>query len=218
LSIAAHGHADALSLLLWVEELEFLIDPGTYAYHTQPEWRAYFRGTAAHNTVTIDGLDQSVSGGNFMWTRHGNAVCKAIRVDAEGAVITGEHDGYSRLKDPVAHVRTVRVRPDRPEILVIDQLQCMSEHEAEVRWHFSERCRVGMGDGGVTAVRDGLKIEIRPQGIQPVANVLAGSNAPVGGWVSRRFGIKHPCPTISWRFAVSGPTRIQTLIVVSRTS
>ena len=41
---------------------EFLVDPGTYA-----ERRAYFRGTAAHNTVRIDGRDQSEQGGNFMW-------------------------------------------------------------------------------------------------------------------------------------------------------
>ena len=61
-AIAAHGHADALSFTLSVGGLEFLVDPGTYAYHTQPEWRAYFRGTAAHNTVRIDGRDQSQPG------------------------------------------------------------------------------------------------------------------------------------------------------------
>ena len=49
-SIAAHGHADALSFTLSVGGREFLIDPGTYAYHTQERWRQYFRGTAAHNT------------------------------------------------------------------------------------------------------------------------------------------------------------------------
>src|SRR6185503_16237381 len=43
--IAAHGHADALSFTLSVGGDEFLVDPGTFTYHTQPEWRAYFRGT-----------------------------------------------------------------------------------------------------------------------------------------------------------------------------
>jgi hypothetical protein len=66
-SIAAHGHADALSFTLSVGGREFFVDPGTYAYHTQPAWREYFRGTAAHNTVRVDGENQSVSGGNFMW-------------------------------------------------------------------------------------------------------------------------------------------------------
>ena len=45
-AIAAHGHADALSFTLSAGGREFLVDPGTYAYHTQPAWRHYFRGTA----------------------------------------------------------------------------------------------------------------------------------------------------------------------------
>ena len=52
---------------------EFLIDPGTYAYHTHRAWREYFRGTAAHNTVRVDGVDQSQSGGNFMWLKKAEA-------------------------------------------------------------------------------------------------------------------------------------------------
>src|SRR5207245_173758 len=67
LSIAAHGHADALSFTLSIAGDEVLIDPGTYAYHTHSGWRAHFRGTAAHNTVRIDGVDQSVPAGNFLW-------------------------------------------------------------------------------------------------------------------------------------------------------
>src|SRR5690606_1299896 len=57
LSIAAHGHADCLSMTLSVSGREQLVDPGTYVYHAEPEWRDYFRGTAAHNTVRVDGVD-----------------------------------------------------------------------------------------------------------------------------------------------------------------
>src|SRR5262245_44349276 len=56
----AHGHADALSVLFRVDDEEFLVDPGTFAYSGHPEWRGYFRGTRAHNTVVIDDLDQAV--------------------------------------------------------------------------------------------------------------------------------------------------------------
>ena len=60
---------------------EMLIDPGTYAYHTQRPWRDYFKGASAHNTVRVDGLDQSVSGGNFLWTRHARARCERLARD-----------------------------------------------------------------------------------------------------------------------------------------
>lgn len=84
LGIAAHGHADALALTLSVAGQTVLVDPGTYAYHTQKQWRDYFRGTSAHNTVRIDGRDQSESGGNFLWLRKAQSQCLAWRDDADG--------------------------------------------------------------------------------------------------------------------------------------
>ena len=70
LSIAAHAHADALSVEVRHDGVDVLADPGTYCYHGQPEWRQYFRSTLGHNTLQLDGGDQSVSGGPFLWTRH----------------------------------------------------------------------------------------------------------------------------------------------------
>ena len=64
-STAAHGHADALSVWLSIDDEYFLVDAGTYAYHSHPEWRAFFRSTAAHNTARVDGLNQSEIAGRF---------------------------------------------------------------------------------------------------------------------------------------------------------
>ena len=63
-------------------------------------WRHYFRGTAAHNTVRIDGLDQSVPGGNFMWLRKARAGCSLWLSSAEQDSFEGWHDGYMRLRRP----------------------------------------------------------------------------------------------------------------------
>ena len=107
LSIAAHGHADALSFVLNIGDREILVDPGTYAYHTDPGWRRYFRSTLAHNTVGIDEQDQSLQAGNFMWTDHARARC--IEFEAGNAMqrFVGEHYGYERLEDPVVHRREI---------------------------------------------------------------------------------------------------------------
>ncbi|MGE3181369.1 MAG: alginate lyase family protein, partial [Phycisphaerae bacterium] len=53
-SIAAHGHADALSFTLRANGRELLTDPGTYDYFTHRAWRDHLRTTAAHNTVVVD--------------------------------------------------------------------------------------------------------------------------------------------------------------------
>ena len=70
LSIAAHAHADALSVEVRHGGVDILADPGTYCYHGEPEWRSYFKSTIAHNTVEIGGQSQSAEGGPFMWSRH----------------------------------------------------------------------------------------------------------------------------------------------------
>ena len=141
-AIAAHGHADALAFTLSVGGREFLIDPGTYAYHTQGPWRQYFRGTAAHNTVRVDGVDQSVSGGNFMWLKKAHAGCRRWSTSAERDVFDGWHDGYMRLGDPVFHRRRITLDKPARRFRIDDVLEACGEHEVELFFHCSELCSV----------------------------------------------------------------------------
>src|SRR5207248_3004086 len=98
-----HAHADALSLTLFSGGQQLLIDPGTSVYNCAPEWRNFFRSTAAHNTVVVDGESQSQPSETFAWARKANArLCKHI-VKAGIEYIDGEHDGYNALPLPVIH-------------------------------------------------------------------------------------------------------------------
>ncbi len=109
LSIAAHAHADALSVEVRYAGLDVLADPGTYCYHGEPAWRSYFRSTIAHNTAELGGQNQSTEGGPFLWLRH--AQSREIDVTDDGRVAgwTAEHDGYSSLDPPARHRRSVRL-------------------------------------------------------------------------------------------------------------
>ena len=122
LGIAAHGHADALSMVLSVAGYEILVDPGTYAYHTQKVWRDYFRGTLAHNTVRIDSTDQSESGGNFMWIHKAEAVCEIWESSGEKQRLLASHNGYHRLSDPVTHRREIEYNADLRRFRVTDYI------------------------------------------------------------------------------------------------
>ena len=62
-----HSHSDVLSLVVRLGDREILIDPGTYTYIADPAARDLFRGSAAHNTVRIEGRDQAVPAGPFRW-------------------------------------------------------------------------------------------------------------------------------------------------------
>ncbi|MES2159786.1 MAG: alginate lyase family protein [Pseudomonadota bacterium] len=209
LSIAAHGHADALAFTLSLGGEEFLIDPGTYAYHTQQAWRDYFRGTSAHNTVQVDGQDQSQIGGNFMWLHKARARPLAHQVEQAVQLFEGEHDGYRRLADPVIHRRRIEFDTIKHVIVVKDTLQCRSEHSIALHWHFAEGCRVAAADGGVLVLgqRQGLRMRC-DWGDGPA--LLRGAQAPIAGWISRRFDEKQPTTTVIWRGKVTGTTEIVT--------
>ena len=98
--IAAHAHADAMSVEVRHGGVDVLADPGTYCYHGEPAWRSYFRSTIAHNTIELDGWSQSGDGGPFLWLHHANG--REIEVVDTGEVAgwTAEHDGYLSLRPP----------------------------------------------------------------------------------------------------------------------
>lgn len=210
LSIAAHGHADALAFTLSVAGREILIDPGTYTYNTQRKWRDYFKGTGAHNTVRVDGVDQSVSGGNFLWVKHANARCEHWESGSNRDVLVGAHDGYLRLGDPVRHRRTLMLDKALRRLHVTDRLECTGRHRVEVLFHVGETCLVENADGFVRIQNGPVQIRLRNQFPGWNAEVVSGQESPPLGWVSRRFDEKLPTHTIVWTGEIFGTTELRT--------
>lgn len=212
LGIAAHGHADALSFCLSVKGNELLVDPGTYAYHTDKQWRDYFRGTSAHNTVRVDGLDQSEPGGNFMWLRKANAICERWERGESEDCFVGFHDGYRRLGDPVVHKRKIVFDKRGRTILVEDTLDCAGTHDIEIFWHFAETCQVSVNGEEVVALCPGTRLEMSMRDVVCVAELRIGCEAGPCGWISRRLDRKVPAPSVVWRARIRGATTFTTLI------
>ncbi|MGH8501116.1 MAG: alginate lyase family protein [Gammaproteobacteria bacterium] len=215
-SIAAHGHADALAFTLSVGGSEFLIDPGTYAYHTNQKWRNYFRGTAAHNTVRVDNGDQSVSGGNFMWIRHARAWCEEWSAGEQADVFRGAHDGYTRLSDPVLHRREIRLDKPNRRIEINDTMVCKRAHIIERPWHFSEHCTVRETDDGVVVTNAGETITLKCSDRDVTALRFSGDAERPAGWVSRRYDVKIPTTTLVWLKEIDGETTLRAVIDCSR--
>lgn len=215
-SIAAHGHADALSFTLRIAGVEVLVDPGTYDYFTFADWRDYFRSTRAHNTIVVDGMDQSEMTGPFMWGRRAEARCLAWEPGECGGSVRGCHDGYSRLRDPVIHTRSVRLDGGDGTIVVEDQLEATSGHTAEFCLHFSERCAVEDLGANRIGVDFGVgRLELRLDSRLEMC-LLRGQTDPIAGWVSRGYHHKTPTTTLvgSWRW--TGKTQIVTDILLLR--
>jgi hypothetical protein len=212
LSIAAHGHADALSFTLSVGGNEILIDPGTFAYHTQNRWREYFRGTSAHNTLCVDGADQSVSGGNFLWTKHAQTGVSAFDADSAMEHLSSAHDGYHRLSDPVGTQRELTYDRRVRTLYVSDSLVCRRRHRLEMYWHFSEKCNVQLQSDQVIVHNANAVVTLRwPSGLS--ARIVRGSeSSPIGGWISHGYDRRVPCNTLVVAGSITGNWRGRTTI------
>jgi len=210
--IAAHGHADALSIVLNYAGREFFIDPGTYSYHTQKRWREYFRGTSAHNTVQIDGCSQSVSGGNFMWLHKANARCISWLSNVEEDYFLGEHDGYSRLEAPLIHKREIIFLKEKRELSIVDYLEGKGEHQVDLFWHFSEDCMVVKNGSKTIVSNNGKRISILIPDSDIEKSIHFGDDTTPLGWVSRQYDKKTPCNTLKCSTHIKGNSSITTLI------
>lgn len=216
-SIAAHGHADALNVCLALDGAWWLVDPGTYAYHSDHGWRDYFRGTAAHNTLLMDGCNQSEIGGPFLWLQHAHARLVGAGTDARGVQwAVGEHDGYKKLGG--IHSRRIELEEAGSKITISDEVQGNGEHELVIHFHFAPDIELVSGVQSVTWQATKSGGERRMLIVVDDAwrwDILCGSDSPKLGWFSPALGMKVPANTLRgvWRGRL--PARVVTKMIVS---
>ncbi|WP_416898704.1 MAG: heparinase II/III family protein [Minwuia sp.] len=195
LSIAAHGHADTLAVWLHVGGQPVLIDAGTYLYHAGHEWRDHFRGTVAHNTLTLSGENSSEISGPFNWARKAAARIDAQSGDADAWALTASHDGYLEAHG-VRHQRRVeRISPNT--FRIADRLTgARGVHRVEIGFLVSPRFEVeAVGTGFAVRGDEGVVLAILHEGGLP-GWVETGRTRPERGWHSPSFGVREPAPRI----------------------
>jgi hypothetical protein len=125
-----HSHSDVLSLTARAGSREILIDPGTFTYVADPAERDRFRGSAAHNTVRVDGLDQAVPGGPFRWNHKPSVTVRQWLTSPLRDYLdaTCAYAGFTHRR------RVVFVKP--ATVIVLDTVDGPSgDHTLEQFWH-----------------------------------------------------------------------------------
>ncbi|MEC9368101.1 MAG: alginate lyase family protein [Pseudomonadota bacterium] len=182
LSIAAHGHADALSLWLHVDGQPVLVDAGTYLYHSGKEWRDHFRGSSAHNTLTLNGADSSRMSGPFNWTQKARAWREAAH---GGETIAAAHDGYSSSFG-VTHRRSVTATEDG-SLVVRDRLVGNNTDALDIRIGFLVHPSLD-----VSRTNEGIAISRGSQRLMTLTACAELDSTVEEAWYSPRFGEKVP--------------------------
>jgi hypothetical protein len=183
---SGHSHSDTLSIILRSGGDEILIDPGTYTYTGDPEWRDWFRGTSAHNTIRIDGLNQATIAGPFRWTNQPEVAILDWQTNSTCDVLEAEcrYSGFTHRR---------RVEFQKPAVFLItdDVSGPPGEHDIEQFWHL-----------GTLAARSKL--------ILPADAELTDS------WRSTAFGEKHPSPMLRVHRRCALPLRLEARIDLNR--
>src|SRR5829696_3202673 len=181
-SLAAHGHADALSVLLDVNGRPLLRDSGTGSYAVEAG-RQEFRSTAAHNTVEVDGLDQAEQRGPHIWGRRYTTKLEAVSLGSPLEYARASHDGYRRLPSSALHTRSVTLLP--PNFLVVlDRVRGSRPVRASLLWNLMP----GQDAGELLEGRGGLVVAAKP---------FAQASREEGRF-SERYSWQERAPRLRW--------------------
>ncbi len=239
---SGHGHADALSLRLTMDGRRCLVDSGSGVYISKdPEDRDTFRGTGAHNTVRVDGVDQAVAGEPFSWTHIPTTQAENWVVGKSFTYFVGSHNGYARLADPVLHRRHVLkiagdlwlVRdvaeacvvaglcPAEPaQSSVTTRKSTEAQHELEIRWHFAPDLEVrAAGAGRVEVSKAGARSGEPRSGkpwltlIVPEETLWHTATEVTRTLLSPAYGAHQPAPLVRCHARVSLPAETATALV-----
>ena len=205
LSIAAHAHADALSFTLALDGHPFLVDPGTYTYYAEAAWRDLFRSTRAHNTLMLDGLEQSQAAGPFLWTSQ--ARTRVLDWSPVGGRLVAEHDGYLQSRG-VLHRRTWQLQKDR--LRIIDEINGQALHDLVWAWHFHPDCQLTWLDAQHCMITNQASRMI----LQMPTTVRLSQYHGVDGaaWYAPEYGLKQASWLILGFYSGLLPVSVETLL------
>jgi hypothetical protein len=180
-----HGHYDALSIDV-AAGTPIVVDPGRFSYcDDPPHWRRWFKSTAAHNTVTVDGLDQTP----YRRGKPTGAVAEASllqRLAGSGLDVL-----YGEVKSPAYEaIHRRRILFVGKEYWIIhDFLAGTKPHRYDLRFHLAPSSA-----GQPMLAADNPRL-VRAPGVC----LIVAPPWPVAiedGWVSTYYGIKEPAPVV----------------------
>jgi Heparinase II/III N-terminus/Heparinase II/III-like protein len=197
-----HIHHDKLHLSIAAYGRDLLVDSGRFRYVRDRFW-AYFRESASHNVILIDGKGQK----NDTKQLH-SPIIKNSAIAPEFDFAKGTFNGGFRdIQGKAAHSRAVIYLRGKYWV-VIDRIFTNKPRIIEAIWHFHPDCTVtvqGQSVGSIDADVGNLKIF-------PISNfswtvdIVKGQESPMQGWWSREYNHITPSPTAIYSTEIAAST------------
>ncbi len=179
-----HAHCDTLSFELVIGGRRVIVDSGVFDYQLSEE-RAYARSTRAHNTVVVDGKEQSEMWKVFRVARRAKPLSAILKKQSDGTVLfEGAHNGYAKLRGKPIHKRHI-VYDGQGSWVIKDTLEGSGMHRMDSYLHVHPDFHI---------IRMGTCIAIKAPSGHTVAMVdlLGPADTRLEqGWYFPEFGVKH---------------------------
>jgi hypothetical protein len=204
-----HKHNDVLSFELHAGGKAFIVDPGTYVYTRNVDWRNLFRSTGYHNTVVVDGQEQNRfdSKKMFAMTPDADVIIHEWLSTPDGDRLDVEHTGYLRFEPPVRHRRKFVFHKVEETWEIIDIIEGAGEHTADWYFHFDAGIDIECVRSGILRTRcEGTNLELIADSEIPLTFEI------VDGWVSRRYGRILPAKIVHIRGRLTSACRMKLTI------
>lgn len=209
LSIAAHGHADALSVALTLDGDPVFVDAGTYTYHTEKEWRKYFVSTIAHNTICIDNINQAEYIGPTMWLQHYKVDVLNVAQQTNVETVSAKHSGYDKVG--CSHERTVEFNKEKESFSITDSVSVNKEtHKIFQPWLLHPNVMIEKIDSHTFILQHNNARRKVKAGFSPLLNIeiINGKTKPIMGWYSPSFLKKEPTNVFHGSLETHGSEKI----------
>jgi hypothetical protein len=196
---AGHSHSHALSMIARLGDEDLLIDPGTFTYTGEPRWRRWFRGSAAHNTVRVNGLDQAPQNRPFSWVGKPAVAVELWQPNACEPRLAA----CCRYHGAEVRHRRYFAMSGEDVLFVLDEIRGPGRAKCEQFWHPGEAVQ----QLSERAFRIGSRAQLVLT--HPASFEEGGEN----GWRSRAYGQKESAPAIVAAVLVDTPVFLGAALV-----
>lgn len=219
------AHTDLLTIDIWHDGVNLLTDAGTYAYNLADPWQNALAGTAVHNTVMVNGQDQMIRSGKFLWLERARAFPLPRQPDSLAAIL------YCNLSTAYTQVRRLTFRPGQG-FEMLDQIDLARPEKTPLPvtiqfllpdWEWS------LEGGSLTIKNHGITFTVVVNGVDPAGRTtppgtvsliragepLVGEGAnPIRGWISHTYLEKKPGLSFSMTFLTKKSLEINTKLIL----
>jgi hypothetical protein len=205
-----HGHADALSIEFFANSSNIFIDPGGYGYYDD-DFRKYFRGTSAHNTIVIDDRSQSALYGVIGFGKIAHVEMLRHELSNELDYVAGTHNGYH----PTTHLREIFFRKGAMKyLLIIDHLSGSGIHKGASLFHMPPDVNLDKETGDLRAEANDFLMQVAAvSNVTLEQDVNRGRKYPsLQGWTSPQTKVAVPSNTWQINFTFTGSAYVAILM------